>query len=250
MLRDTLREKKYFDEGIAFDQGVIDKDLASLHELPKPAGKAGRTNRLIRQATQILIQRYGRGDALVDLRSSIEQILNLMEINQNLLASIELDKNVRDMYTNLDLGTLYNAFVCLACMKALRLPQHDIHEALNLIAHPGEDALLDQIAVALGSEGRSIAADSKYPKIYSSLLDIISADEAARPALLKKYVTAWYKKMKPIYWYDAHNAAEGAYFGYWCFEAALVAMLWAIDDSQLQDHPNYPSDLVRHYRQS
>ena len=249
MVRDSLREKQYFDEGVAFDQACLDRDLASLHDLPKPSGKAGRGNRLIRQATHILIQRYGRGDPISDLHGSVEQILKLMEINQNLLASLELDKDVRKMYTSLNLGTLYHALCCLALMRALNFPQQDIAEALSLIGHAGDDALLDHIAHAFGDSARPIAAESLYPKIYNGLLDIIAAEPAARAGLLKKYVDGWYKKMKPVYWHNTHNAAEGAYLGYWCFEAVLVAMLWSIDDSALQGHPNYPSDVSRHYRQ-
>ncbi|MBD9354554.1 DUF1911 domain-containing protein [Methylomonas sp. EbA] len=50
--------------------------------------------------------------------------------------------------------------------------------------------------------------------------------------------------MKPIYWHDSHEGAEGAYFGYWCFEAALVAMLFDIDDTAIAANPHYPADLV------
>jgi hypothetical protein len=30
----------------------------------------------------------------------------------------------------------------------------------------------------------------------------------------------------------------------------LIAMLFDVDDAGLADHPNYPADLVRHYRAS
>ncbi len=41
---------------------------------------------------------------------------------------------------------------------------------------------------------------------------------------------------------------DAIHVGYWCFEAALVAMLWNIDDTAVAGHPHYPVDLVRHYR--
>ncbi|WP_371929608.1 PoNe immunity protein domain-containing protein [Phyllobacterium sp. 21LDTY02-6] len=41
-----------------------------------------------------------------------------------------------------------------------------------------------------------------------------------------------------------HKNKHDIYFGYWCFETAGVAKMLNIDDSELKDHPNYPSDLV------
>ena len=52
--------------------------------------------------------------------------------------------------------------------------------------------------------------------------------------------------MEPTYWHDSH--IDDVHFGYWCLEAALVTVLWNVDDSSYRDHPHYPSDLVDWYR--
>ena len=43
------------------------------------------------------------------------------------------------------------------------------------------------------------------------------------------------------------TSTEGAYFGYWAFEAGAVAYLYGIDDNQIS-HMVYPKDLVAYAR--
>ena len=50
--------------------------------------------------------------------------------------------------------------------------------------------------------------------------------------------------MKPAAWYNNDQGGEGAYYGYWCFEAALVVRLLDIDDSSFRDNVYYPKDMV------
>jgi hypothetical protein len=99
-----------------------------------------------------------------------------------------------------------------------------------------------------GDSTREIASQSKFPKIYDPLVEVMTAPIEQRAAKLKKYVEGWYNRMKPIYWHDNHEGAEGAYFGYWCFEAALVVMLFDVDDTSLREHAHYPADLVAHFK--
>jgi hypothetical protein len=99
----------------------------------------------------------------------------------------------------------------------------------------------------MGEQQRPVAAAAKFSKEYKALVAVIDASPETRPALLKTYVENWYKKHMRGSALHGTDKSE-AYVGYWSFEAALVAMLWGIDDSAFADHPHYPVDLVRHYR--
>jgi hypothetical protein len=55
--------------------------------------------------------------------------------------------------------------------------------------------------------------------------------------------------MKSCYWHGTHTGNGFGYFGYWCFEAALVTVLWDIDDSSYRHNLVYPKDLVDFARQ-
>ena len=104
------------------------------------------------------------------------------------------------------------------------------------------------LVIACSGASRAPAEECKFPKVYSGLAEVIVAPPDQRPAKLKKFVEQWYQRISPIYWHESHQAAEGAYFGYWCFEAALVSMVFDIDDRELLNHPHYPGDLTQHYR--
>ncbi|WKJ90892.1 DUF1911 domain-containing protein [Methylomonas montana] len=248
MIRTQLKDREYFDKALTFYSSVIEKRIAGLDGL-NDEGKAGSSFDIWDYGFRLVVVRYSRGDVIGDMRDSVLQVQELLALQRSIFASIQLQKDVRQMYERLDLGRLYESLTLLAFMASLRFSVQDTRGALDLIGHAGEDALLDRVARVLGDESRPVAAQSKFPKIYGPLVEIIEVPAEQRADKLKKYVEGWYKRMKPIYWHDSHEGgAEGAYFGYWCFEAALVAMLFDVDDSAISAHPHYPADLVRHYR--
>ena len=80
---------------------------------------------------------------------------------------------------------------------------------------------------------------------YKPLAKVTVAAPEEQPALMKEFLDNWYKNMKPCYWYGTHTDKQGSsYFGYWAFEAALVTVLWDIDDASYRDHLVYPKDLA------
>jgi hypothetical protein len=62
---------------------------------------------------------------------------------------------------------------------------------------------------------------------------------------MQKFLKGWYKSMRKVYWHDHHKSdGKWGYAGYWCLEAALVTVLYNIDDSSYRDMPFYPKDMV------
>ncbi|KAG0929670.1 hypothetical protein G6F31_017268 [Rhizopus arrhizus] len=74
------------------------------------------------------------------------------------------------------------------------------------------------------------------------------ASPSGRPGLVKEFLDGWYAGSRNVYWHGNHRDDDSGYMGYWAFEAALVVMLFDIDDSSFRDHEYYPADLVAHYR--
>lgn len=249
MIRDGLRDQSYFDQWIAFVQEKsLNARIARFGSIAIPDRRVGAAIDLFRIACQLCIRRYGRGDPIDSIRDSVTQAVEMLDLYVSTLAREELEPRTRQMYERLDLANVYLFSVLLAFLVALRTPAAEVQRVLGLMDHAGEDALLDRFAVALGDDARTVAEKAKFFRIHNDLAKVFTLPAAARPSALHKYVQGWYKRMKPIYWHDNHEGGEGAYFGYWCFEAALVAMLLDIDDSALEGHPHYPGDLVRWYR--
>ena len=246
-MRDTLQTQDFFDEGIELDQETLVRHKNELNDLPLHSGRASQLFSLCERSVALCTQRYSRGDALDDMEPSIRQMLQLFQLRSLTLPTLDLEPKTRVMWNNLTLSQLYDTLTCLSLAVSQRYPAESYHKLFQFIGHAGKDGLLDRIAVQMGEQNRPVASASKFTKEYNALVAVVDAPAEARPALLKTYVENWYKKhMRGSALYGTHKSE--AYVGYWCFEAALVAMLWKIDDSTFAEHPHYPVDLVRHYR--
>lgn len=86
-----------------------------------------------------------------------------------------------------------------------------------------------------------------FPEPYRALVDAMYEDTDAESVDdLQKFLLAWYPAMRNSGWHDTHlriTDTDGAYFGYWAFEAGAMAYLLELDDSEIT-HMAYPKDLV------
>jgi hypothetical protein len=122
---------------------------------------------------------------------------------------------------------------------------------LDNAGYAGEDTLYEDLLRKV-LPGRN-DLDEWYHDLYTPLIRAIYAptkEEAS--ALLKFYCDQWYSAFedKQTNWHDTHldiDGDEGSYYGYWAFEAAAIAFLYDIDDSEV-DHMVYPKDLVAYAR--
>ncbi|WP_261803401.1 PoNi-like cognate immunity protein [Variovorax sp. PAMC26660] len=109
----------------------------------------------------------------------------------------------------------------------------------------GRDGLFESIVEKLTRVNVPAERVLLHPAAYKPLAKVTVASEEDRPARMQEFLDGWYKNMKECYWHDTHKDGEGSsYFGYWAFEAALVTVLWDMDDSSYRDHLVYPKDLA------
>ncbi|WP_256219432.1 PoNe immunity protein domain-containing protein [Variovorax sp. 770b2] len=109
----------------------------------------------------------------------------------------------------------------------------------------GRDGLFEAVVEKLTGRKEPVERVLLHPAAYRPLAKATAPDAQDRPALVKEFLNGWYKNMTDCYWHGTHTDKEGSsYFGYWAFEAALVTVLWDIDDSSYRDHLVYPKDLV------
>ncbi|WOX54290.1 type VI secretion system immunity protein [Aeromonas sp. CD] len=116
-----------------------------------------------------------------------------------------------------------------------------------------DDPLWSVLLARLGYPGFPRGPESYIPEVYRPLFDAIKGDgvnptKVERQASIKQYLKGWYKGCKECYWHDRHKAKHAIYFGYWAFEAALVTLLYELDDSSYRDMRYYPKDLVDYAR--
>ena len=245
MIRDKHKDKAYFDKYISLRDAAIAKRLADVETFPNIEGRVDRAYTLVHDALISCIYRFSRGDSLEDIRPHVLLWIQAKEIQQRVIENTPTEfKKACEQYTKVTLDTVYDALTMMAFSVALRFSPEETHRLLNAIGHAGKDALIDEAARALGDVNRPMAEECAFPNVYAPLLEVWRSAPEQREALLQKYISSWKKKISPIYWSNNLKGADGAYFGYWCFDIALVVILLNIPDAGLRKNQYYPTDLV------
>ena len=207
---------------------------------------------------ELLILRFTSGEPVHTLRTSLPYVIEEFEAfvlaESKYHASLKASSKTRALAI-----TQFEAYVTILWLLALcKLTCHEslispiigwlnVDTALNR----GTDVLLENIIMKLS--GDCIPANNTivHAKPYLSIGCATVYPAEKRAGFIKQFLDEWYKGMKPCYWHGMHTEKQGdSYFGYWAFEAALVTVLWEIDDTAYRDHAYYPRDLVDWARQN
>ena len=246
-MRDSIKPKEYFDDRVSVRLKVIceDKDdLAHLEEL-NPIGRVGVSYGVVEDTLTLLELRYSRGDAIADMKEDVQQLLTYRRLQaQHADALPEKDQSKRIKWERLTQDRYELFLQWLAFAVGVGMSSAYIQETLKFMDNQGLDALFDRICIQLGDTNRPVADKLLYKKHYAPLLKVLDAEPSERPALMKAFLDGWYKNRKDRPGYDAHTRDNDGYYGYWCYEAALVTRLFNIDDSCYRDHRYYPAALV------
>ena len=248
MLRDTIKNRIYFDARVDFREETISKRLPKLENNDIPLFQKLKTSFTCVEYSLILLhQRYSRGDNLTDFKPILDKIV-FFRIQQKKfgdLLPLKEQKN-RIGWEEIRQDYMRNIFLkWFAFAYCLDMGEVYYKQVLDLIANQGQDALLDEIAVQLGDTDRPVSESLLYKTRFNKLYKVIQATPDKRPKLMLAYLDAWYKlEGSP----ENHLMDNDSYRGYWSWEAALVTKLYDIDDSLFIDHEYYPKDLVHWHK--
>ncbi|MBH0043521.1 PoNe immunity protein domain-containing protein [Pseudoalteromonas sp. SWXJZ10B] len=244
MLRDKLKSKAYFDEQVEFSLETIQEyidDLKNDNSLTVNS-KMRFSFRLVDYTSRLLHERYSRGDNLTELKPHLLEALEYRQWQKDYADALPANeqKNRID-WEELHEDDLRRTIIWLTFAYCLGMGEDYYLKTLELIANQGQDALLDNLAIAMGDSERQAATKPLFKKRFGKLYNVIEGSPEQRPELVKAYLDAWYKAEGSP---DYHLMDTDAYIGYWCWGSALVVKLYNIDDSSFIDHPYYPKDLA------
>ncbi|NTS77892.1 DUF1911 domain-containing protein [Catenovulum sp. SM1970] len=248
MLRDTLKDKNYYDDRVNFRVECAKEDIASISSEGKYTYKVKmkKAYRMVSDSMYLLHQKYSRGDNLAEFKPLLLDTLTYRQWQKKFADALPPNEQVaRISKEELGEHKTETLLQWLAFSYCLNMGQDYYQQVLSLIANQGQDGLLDNIAIAMGDTGRDVAQGTLFKKRFGKLHKVVIAEPAQRPKLVKTYLDAWYTLYGTP---DYHLMDTDAYIGYWCWEAALVVKLYNIDDSSFIDHEYYPKDLV-HWQQ-
>ncbi|WP_022770961.1 PoNe immunity protein domain-containing protein, partial [Butyrivibrio sp. NC2007] len=112
------------------------------------------------------------------------------------------------------------------------------------------DILIDYLLNAYGIK-REFKSD-KYLRenpyiIAGKICEVAQSDKNKAKDMLNEYIIKEYLKGHADFGWPKAAETWEPYNGLWSYEAAAIAKLFEIDDSELKDNPNYPYDLA-HYK--
>jgi hypothetical protein len=248
-MRDTRKDEEYFKGFLQDIEDDIEKRLGKMDRIDSmnPIASVNIPKALFEYYTRSLKLQYCLGEKLSSFKNELIEALKWLHTFEKNGQNLE-DREDKEYFASkhaLTISNYYHYVWWLTFALGAGLEQEDIASAMALFGQAGEDQLFDLIMVQLGEKGRKIGKGVIYKSIFAKLLGVVEAPEADRPGLMQVYLDGWYASTLKEGLHDDHNDQDFYYTGYWCYEAALVVMLWNIDDSSFRNNPYYPKDLVR-----
>ncbi|MCA8182942.1 MULTISPECIES: PoNe immunity protein domain-containing protein [Burkholderia] len=250
-----LGEKDYIEERDAYKYGIQSRYESLASDNPIAPSTESRLRWSIAfKSLELLLLNYTAGSPIEELRAALPEIIERFDSyiqHEVSPRSKNPPENVADTLEITQFDAYVYVFWLLALCRLLGHPEF-VPTVMRWVDktreyNRGRDGLFENVVQALTGTHVEAPRVVLHPDPYRPLARATVSAPEERPVLVKEFVDGWYKGMKPTYWYGAHT--DGLYFGYWCLEAALVTVLWGIDDSSYRDHLVYPKDLVDFARQ-
>uniref|UniRef100_UPI003EBE1CCD PoNe immunity protein domain-containing protein n=1 Tax=Arhodomonas sp. AD133 TaxID=3415009 RepID=UPI003EBE1CCD len=238
-MRDTRRDKAYFDTGAERAWGEVEYYWSRIQqpETLKPYNRMAVCTGLVEHTIERLQHRYCRGDAIADLGEDVDRLLEFRKLQEYYADALpEEEQAKRVQHEEFTFERFMHSLWWLSFAVCLERSQDHIRQILALADNEGQDRLFDTLAHCLGDTARPIGERLIHPRPYQKLMDVIDADAADRPALMVEFMDAWYPAVyKRGGLREPHTITENyAYRGYWCYEAPLVVKLYGIDDASFR----------------
>lgn len=246
MIRDQLADAEYFSNLLIEEEEYLAEDLANIDSRIQSMGAKARSAAFNIAKTQILCASiaYSRGDTIEMVRDRINTAFSNLKFLHELY-----DRFPSQMRKSMN---SYRNSLLLLSHAVLYRP--DTSSKLRVIRDveffEPEDPLLAAMLAYVKGEELDVQANTialAFPESFAELWQAVQLEEAGS-APLKRYVEGWYNHNEnPEYGAGLGIGSHEKmirYVGYWCWEAAAVAVMMGIDDSTFRDHQHYPKDLA------
>jgi hypothetical protein len=240
MYREPLRDDAYWQKWIddCIDAVAKQQDKLKVSPFPEKWKRNSITQNLYYDCMRLITLKYSSGTPVEDISEHYPQLIDAwVGYNQHISSGdnkphLLLKWDYERVLTLISWGILFNA------------DQGFFQKIADHMHSDGEDLLIETL-LATKLNNRIIPERIIYPKSFELLCRATQTSGGQQTALVKEYLSNWYKNMKDFINYDAHKAkGEGGFEGYWSFEAAAVVALYNIDDSSFRDMDFYPKDMA------
>ena len=198
---------------------------------------------------------YTAGESIPLLPPMLDRIVSTLEVSTKFWQQNKAELNDIGYYTSpmpwfyaeYYLNTLHLIALCYLLQREDLLPR-----LLEVILANAEDGLEPDSTIEDFFYYRfKDRPDPDYVQMSDHAVLISDAirekDKAEKLAILNAYLKDWYHEMVGMsdLEYQSHlDPEQNGYCGYWAFEAAAIAYLDDLDDTELRQSPYYPKDMV------
>lgn len=222
MLRDKIKNEKYFEEYLKVCDENIKEFVCQLSELDSE-------NTFGKYACKLFISDYYY-NKIVSMYSSSYKIEDIKK---------EFCKYMDYFIESVDENSGYYRVVDTLALAVL-LRYDNVVWLKQILDKSGlNDCLLTTLVNWLGA-GLPDTNEDCFCTWFIRFLEVAPEERAS---FLKDYLkNEWYRSHKDAAWYDSHKSKVNIYAGYWSFEVGAIAKIFDISDDITW--PYYPYDLV------
>lgn len=238
MLRDKIKNKKYFEKQI--------KELDELNEKSKEELKNNKV-----EATYIPDVIEGIFDfnlrkvfCMYSLGEDIEDIREVyIEAIESYYDALEVEGIRYDPFSDWDFPTVLS----MLCLGILYDIEGEPLEKLLKVMHsiPNKYKIINYF-LSYFEEVEQIQTPDKLEvafKNFNKMIDMSNEDIVSKKHM-DKYLETWLKHHLRGFLAGTHDDGLDIYVGYWSFESAAFVKMRGLDDSSFRDSPYYPKDLL------
>lgn len=238
--RDNLKPPDYWDKYINYlEKKSIPKFEKLIKQYKLPANRLQTLHYAVfRNHIHLLVAKYSRGDDFITLQKCFSKVVSTLENYQKLPDIEPSDFVVIDHYER--------ALWLVSCAIVFDYNQADFEKLLMLLGNEGSDALFERL-ITFRVAGRKQTKEMLYPFPYKFLYEAIDAPVPEQQQLISLFLANYYAGLKDAYWYNYDKLGD-AYFGYWCFELAVIVHQKLINNVSFADNNYYPYDLAHYQR--
>lgn len=217
-MRDTRKDKVYFEKYLDYQYSRIEKKTAKLREADED-----KKQRILVSLTgfelELLKAEFSTGASKENLKTLLNRAIRIASEYNNI--------TYEDLLNLLSLAVIVN----------------DKSEACKLIKNNMDkiekDRLLKYISLYIQGQEGVWDSNLKLKEEFSDL-DKLFETKDNKEGMLLGYLSSWYDKHSDYGWYNSHLSNSDTYCGYWSFESAAIAIIVGIDENKLQDSIYYP----------
>ncbi len=236
MLRDNRKNKEYFDTWIDYDRQRVATMKKAVDDFPEELNPRQLLymHNYANKHLQILAYRFSRGDELRDLEGDVDAAVTAFNVfNRARNSSVE-STDAYPLDIDRSQQAIWLAYFALCSYE--RGSKLDIAIRTALMT---PDKLLNEVSGIVMGEKVLTASDCVAQKVHEPLLGFCMT-RAIDDNEMIRFVSTWYDKCDNAYWHDTHEGDDRGYFGYWCFEAALVSKALGHSENPFYSSIYYP----------